>query len=61
MFCNIYMHSSLIGLVLSPLTTKAGHPTGLSLCCSINAITSVLQCHISGADIPKSPGIRFNV
>ena len=57
----IYAHSSLIGLVLSPLATKSGHPSGLSLCYSINALTSVLDSYISGIDIPGSPGSVFNV
>ena len=51
----IYTHSSLVGLALSPLATKSGHPTGLSLCYSINAITSVLQSYISGIDTLRSP------
>ena len=53
---NIHTHSSLIGLVLSPLATKSGHSTGLGLCYSINTVTSVVQSYISGIDIPRLPG-----
>ena len=53
----IYIHTvPWLGLLLSPLATKSGHPTGLNLCYSINAITSVLQSYISGIDTPRSPG-----
>ena len=49
------MHSSLIGLVLSSLYTKSGHPSGLSICCSLTAVVSVLHGYINGVDIPRSP------
>jgi len=56
-----YTCSSLIGLVLSPISTKSGHPTGLSLCYSINAVANVLHTYISGIDTPRSPGRVLNV
>ena len=54
------LHSSLIGLVLTSISTKSGQPTGLSLCYSVNAIANVLCTHISGIDIPKSSGSVLN-
>ena len=57
----IYIYSSLIGLVLSPISTKSAHPTGLSLCYSINAVTSVLHAYISGIDTSGSPGSVLNL
>ena len=61
MFNYINVHSSLIGLVLSSLYTKSGHPSGLSICCSLNAVVSVLHDNINGADIPRSPGRVLDV
>ena len=55
------LHSSLIGLVLSLFYTKSGHPSGLSICCSLNSIASVLHDYISEVDIPRSPGRVLDV
>ena len=55
------LHSSLIGLVLSLIYTKSGHPSGLNMCCSLNAVASVLHDYISEVDIPRSPGRALGV
>ena len=59
--CIYVLHSSLIGLVLSLLYTKSGHSSGLSICCSLNAVASVLHDYISKADIPRTPGKVLDV
>ena len=50
------LHSSLIGLALSLIYTKSGHPSGLSICCSFSAVATVLHDYLREVDIPRSPG-----